>query len=131
MWGKPFVENLEKEFKTDQLRDKHVFHDVNLRVNDPDEFRVTGIEYLRTLGYVVDVNEMSDFEESEEFSKFFRGGRLKPLRNVIKARKLSFLGSRFPHTWRLLSLVGFVAMIGYFLPYEELNKDLLFYLLIL
>ncbi|MBD3312679.1 hypothetical protein GF352_04475 [archaeon] len=126
-WGKSFVHNLEKEFRTEQMRDKRVFHDVNLRVNEPAELRVTCLEYLRSLGYVVDINEMSEFEESNEFNKFFRGGRLKPLKSIVKARKSSYLGSRFPHAWRLLFIVGLVAVIGYFLPFEELNKDLLFY----
>jgi len=128
MWGKPYVTNVEKEFKTERMRDKHVFHDANLRVNDPDEFRVTSIEYLRSLGYIVDLNEMTEFEQDGEFTKFFRGGRLKPLKNVIKARKSSFLGSRFPVMWRLLFLVGVISLIGYFLPYDELNRDLLFYI---
>jgi len=127
MWGKPYVTNVEREFKTDKMRDRHVFHDVNLRVNDPEDFRVTSVEYLRSLGYIVDVNEMTEFEQDDEFSKFFRGGRLKPLKNVIKARHSSYLGSRFPTVWKLLLLVGITSLISYFLPFEELNKDFLFY----
>ena len=121
MWGKPFLHDLEKEFKTSKMRDRHVFHDLNLRVNDPDEFRATSLEYLRGLGYSVGVNEMTDFEEGE-FSNFFRGGRLKPLKSVLKASKITKLGSRFPFIWKLLVLVGIVSFSSFLLPYEELNK---------
>ncbi len=127
MWGKPFIVRVENEFKTSNMRDKHVFHDINLRVSDPEEFRVTVVDYLRSLDYIVDVNEMIEFDDDGDFAKFFRGGRLKPLKNIVKARKVSVLGSRFPVIWRLLFLVGVVSFIGLFLPFEQLNDDLLFY----
>lgn len=130
MWGKPFVTNIESEFKTDRLRNQRVFHDINLRVNDPDEFRVTIIDYLRSLDYNVDVNEMTEFEENDEFAKFFRAGRLKPIKSIIKARKYRNTGSRFPIIWKLLFIIGIISLVGYLMPYEQLNKDLLFYILI-
>ncbi|HLE05812.1 MAG TPA: hypothetical protein VI790_00510 [Candidatus Nanoarchaeia archaeon] len=128
MWGKTFITHLEGEFKTDKLRDKHVFHDASLRVNDPEEFRLTCVDYLRGLDFIVDANEMTEFEGDDEFSKFFRSGRLKPLKNIIKARRRTNIGSRYPLIWRLLLLTGIISLIGYFMPYEELNKDLLFYI---
>jgi len=129
MWGKPFVTHLEDEFRTDKLRDKHVFHDVNLRINDPEEFRMTCVEHLRSLDFIVDVNEMTEFEEGGDFDKFFRAGRLKPLKNIIKARRVKSTGSRFPVMWRLLLLIGVISLISYLLPYDQLNKDFLFYVM--
>lgn len=128
MWGKPFISQIENEFKTDKLRNKHVFHDANLRVNDPEEFRVSSVDYLRGLDFIVDANEMTEFEGDDEFEKFFRGGRLKPLKNIIKARRRTNVGSRYPLIWRLLLTAAIISLIGYFMPYEELNKDLLFYI---
>ncbi len=127
MWGKPYISNVENEFKTSRMRDKHVFHDISLRVDDPEEFRVTAVNYLRSLGFIIDLNEMTEFEEGDEFVKFFRGGRLKPLKNIIKARRSTVVGSRFPVLWKSLFIVGLASLIAYFLPYKELNKELLFY----
>ncbi|MFA5406845.1 MAG: hypothetical protein WC307_05830 [Candidatus Nanoarchaeia archaeon] len=127
MWGKPFVSHVENEFKTDKMRNNHVFHDVNLRVNNPEEFRLTCIDYLRSLDFIVDVNEMTEFEEGTDFEHFFRAGRLKPLKNVIKARRLNNVGSRFPFAWKLLFLTGMISIISYLMPFEQLNKELLFY----
>ncbi len=125
-WRRPYVEDLEKEFKTDKLRDKRVFHDLNIRVQDPEEFRRRCVETLTDNGYRISLNEMTEFE-STEFKNFFRGGRLKPIKSIIKGVKSKSIGAKYPAIWKILLTVFVIALIGYFLPYEELNKDLLFW----
>jgi len=126
MWGKPLVEEVEKEFKTNELKNKRVFHDLNIRVNDPEELRMSIIETLTSMNYDVSLNELTEFEDVE-FDKFFKAGRLKPVKVIIKSVKRERKGSRFPVLWKALILLGVLALVGYFLPVSELNKELLFY----
>lgn len=129
MWGRPLVEGVEKEFKTDSLRNKRVFHDLNMRVNDPEELRMTIVETLSSMDYDVSLNELTEFDDVE-FDKFFRAGRLKPVKVLVKSVKRERKGSRFPLIWKTLVIIGIVSLIAYFTPINELNKQLLFYLTI-
>ena len=61
-WRKPFIDSIEEEFKTSKLRNARIFHDINIRVADPDELRANIIEYLRGLGFYISVNEMTEFK---------------------------------------------------------------------
>jgi len=130
MWGRPYIEELEKEFKTQNLRNKHILHDLNIRVSDPEEFRRRCVNTLADNGYKVELNEMVEFEDPE-FKTFFRGGRLKPIKNIIKGVKEQSIGARYPLLWKALILLGLVCLTTYFLPFEELNKSLLFNLTII
>ncbi len=126
-WKKTFVDSVEEEFKTSKLRNKRIFHDVNLRVADPDELRANIVDYLRGLDFYIILNEMTEFEESDEFAKFFRGGRLKPIKSIIKASKQTMLGTRHPKLVAFFFLAGLISTIFYLLPYQQLNKITLFY----
>ncbi len=128
MWGKKFVDSIEDEFTTSKLRSKHLFHDINLRINDPDEFKQTTINYLRSLDFNINVSELTEFDEDKELSKFFKAGRLKPIRSIIKAGRQTITGSKYPVIWKLLVLTAIISIIGLMLPYQQLNKELLFYI---
>ncbi len=131
MWGRTYIEDLEREFKTDKMRDKRVFHDLNIRVQDPEELRRHSIEILSDNGYHVSLNEMTEFEDNTEFEGLFRGGRLKPLKTIIKGVKTNPLGPRYPLIWKVMIIIGIISVIGVFLPYPELNHDLLFWVSII
>jgi hypothetical protein len=102
---KPVVDKYEKEFKTDRLRDKHLFYDLNIRVGDPEELRTTAVELLADSDYTIRLNEMTKFED-KEFDKMFMGGRLKPLKSIIKAGKNVKKGPKFPLLWKIFVLLG-------------------------
>jgi len=111
---KPVVDKYEKEFKTDRLRDKHLFYDLNIRIGDPEELRTTAVELLSDSDYTIRLNEMTKFED-REFEKMFMGGRLKPLKSIIKAGKNIKRGPKFPFIWKLFVLLGLAFLVWYIL----------------
>lgn len=121
---KPIVEKYEEEFKTDKLRDKRIFYDLNIRVGDPEEFRVYANELLEDLDYKVNINKMVKFEDVE-FEDFFQGGRLKPLKCIIRARKEIKKGPKYPLLWKLFAVSGLAFLLLYFIPKEFLPSGVL------
>lgn len=109
------VDKYEKEFETDKLRDKHIFYDLNVRVGDPEELRSTCVELLEDSDFTVSLNEMTKFED-KEFEKMFWGGRLKPLKSVIKANKDIKKGVKYPLLWKVLLMVGIASLVIFFFP---------------
>lgn len=121
MFGKKTIEKYEDEFSVDNMRDKHLFYDLNIRVGDPEEVRLRTAELVGDMDYSILLNEYTKFEDVE-FENIFRGGRLKPIKNVVKALKKVELGTRFSFLWKLFALIGLVMILIYFWPQPGINK---------
>lgn len=98
--GKTVIEKYEDEFKTDRMRNKHIFYDLNVRTGDPEETRAYSAELFKDLDYSTVLNEMTKFEDAE-FEGIFRGGRLKPLKSIMKGVKEFNKGVKYPLVWKL------------------------------
>ncbi len=104
------IKNYEKEFVTDKLESHHVFYDLYIKSNDPQELRNEVSEDMTDMNYKILLNEMSKFEDSE-LEETFRGGNVKPMRVVIKAAKDNVKGSRFPILWKASFILAVVLLI--------------------
>ncbi len=124
-WFKPKVEAYEDEFKTKKLRKRRIFYEIYTRVNDPEEVRVFANQLLDDLDYRTLLNELTKVEDEEEI---FKGGRLKPLRGLIKSYKKITLGIKYPNLVKFLILVGIVSFLlwvaGVFNLIQGLNLQL-------
>ncbi len=109
------VEKYEREFETKKMRDRRLFYDLNIRVGDPEELRSDVNELLQDMDYDVVLNELTKFEDAE-MDKMFMGGRLKPLKAVIKAKKIVRKGPKFPLIWKTFFILGLVSIVISLLP---------------
>jgi len=133
MFFKSRVEKLEDEFKTDKLKNKYMFYDLNIRAADPEEVRTFSSEVLQELGFYPILNKFTKFEDVE-LEGIFTGGRLKPVKSVIKGVKKVKRGPKYGLLWKLLSLIGIGLLIYYLIPgnvpnYQVLYLSILFLLL--
>lgn len=110
------VEKYEEEFKTQTMRNRKLFYDLFARVGDPEELRAHCSQILDTLEFKSPLNELTKFEESTELEGMFLGGRLKPVKGIIKAIKEVKRGSRFPKLWKILLLLGLISIILFISP---------------
>lgn len=108
---KLLVEKYEDEFKTSNMRNRKLFYDLFARVGDPEELKTYSSQILDTLEYKAPLIELTKFEESTELEGVFLGGRLKPIKGIIKAIKEVKRGSRFPRLWKTLAFIGIVLLI--------------------
>ncbi len=107
------VERYEKQFKASELRNKRMFYDLYARVDDPEELRSFIVETLKDMDWKVTLNELSRFEELE-LEGIFRGGRLKPVKALIKAYNQVVKGSKYPILWKLFTIGGLLSILIYF-----------------
>lgn len=103
---KPPVEKYEEEFRPEEMKKRIVYYDVSFRVGDPERVRAFLSRLFEEFDYKVIVNKLTKFEELEE--EIFLGGRLKPVRGVIKGRKKLDLGMKYPGR---VILAGFFAVL--------------------
>ncbi len=107
------VEKYENQFKVKDMKNKHIFHDIYTRVGDPEELRGFIVELLQDSDWKTSINELTKFED-EEMEPIFRGGRLKPIRSIIKAFKQIKKGPKYPWVWKLFFLIG-AGFLGLYL----------------
>ncbi len=111
-WKKKLlVEKYEDEFKTSNMRNRKLFYDLFARVGDPEELKTYSSQILDALDYKAPLIELTKFEESTELEGVFLGGRLKPIKGIIKAIKEIKRGSRFPILWKTLAIIGIILLI--------------------
>ena len=103
------IKNYEKEFETDVLEKRHVFYDIYIKSNDPQELRNQMSESLSDFDYKILLNEMSKFEDNE-LEETFRGGNAKPIRVLIKSAKDNKKGSKYPLLWKTCLILGIIAL---------------------
>ncbi len=104
--GKPKVEKYEEEFKPEEMKKRSVYYDISFRVGDPERVRTFLARLFEELDYKIIINKLTKFEELEE--EIFVGGRLKPVRGVIKGVKKVDLGIKYPGR---VILSGFFAVL--------------------
>ncbi len=111
---KTITEKMEKNFETKKMENHEVFHELNIRGQDPELLRTQVLELLEAMDYDITINKFSRFEDSE-FENIFQAGRLKPLRAVLHAQKKVQTGSRFPFIWKPLLALSILFFISYFI----------------
>ncbi len=115
---KPIVERYEEEFKPENMKKRRVYYDVALRVKDPEETRVYAARLLENEGYGISINKLSKFEELEE--DIFTGGRLKPIKGVMRGDKYVDFGMKYPLLFGLLLAISLASLIySYFHNWER------------
>ncbi|MCL5009426.1 MAG: hypothetical protein M1433_00360 [Candidatus Parvarchaeota archaeon] len=112
------IKNYEKEFDTDKLESHHVFYDLYIKSNDPQELRNGVSESMTDMDYKILLNEMSKFDDSE-LEETFRGGNSKPIRVVIKSLKDNVKGSRFPILWKVCAVLAVLLLVASFALYSN------------
>ncbi|MDD4353887.1 MAG: hypothetical protein PHN56_05520 [Candidatus Nanoarchaeia archaeon] len=112
------VDKIEKNFETKKMENHEVFHELNIRGQDPELLRTQVLELLESMDYDITINKFAKFEDSE-FENIFQAGRLKPLRAVLHAQKKVQTGSKYPWLWKLIGIMGLVFIALYFLPNES------------
>jgi hypothetical protein len=119
---KTVIEKYEEEFKTEHMRNKHIFYDLNVRAGDPEELRSFSAELLSDLGFTTILNEMTKFEDVE-FEGIFRGGRLKPTKIIIKSLKELDKGPKFPFAWKFFLTIGIISLLLYLVPWQWIQQS--------
>ncbi len=103
------IKKYEKEFNVDLLEKKHVFYDLYIKSDDPQELRNEISESLSDMDYKILLNELAKYEGSE-LEETFRGGNAKPIRALIKAAKDNKKGSKYPVLWKSFLVLGIVFL---------------------
>ncbi len=111
------IRNYEKEFVTDTLESHHVFYDLYIKSDDPQELRNEVSESMTDLDYKILLNEMSKFEDSE-LEETFRGGNAKPMRVLVKAAKDNVKGSKYPVLWKSCLILGIIFLVALVVSYS-------------
>lgn len=118
--NKTNVEKIEKNFETKKMENHEVFHELNIRGQDPELLRTQVLELLEAMDYDITINKFAKFEDSE-FENIFQAGRLKPLRAVLHAQKKVQTGSKYPWLWKLIGLIGLISLTTFILPNESIS----------
>ena len=118
------LEKYEKQFRISEMRNKHLFYDLYAKVGDPEELRGYIVQLLKDMDWKVTLNELAKFEELE-LEGIFRGGRLKPVKALIKAYNWVTKGPKYPILWKGFAIAGIISLIGYFasITYKYLNLN--------
>lgn len=127
--SKTVVERYEEEFKIEEMRRRHIFYDMYVRVGDPEELGSYAAELLQDMDFKSVINEMTKYEEMD-VEGVFTGGRLKPVRRILKSMKLLKKGPKYPIVWKIFSLIGIVLFAYYvwqMLTTQLQQTNLLFY----
>lgn len=112
------IRNYEKEFVTDTLEAHHVFYDLYIKSDDPQELRNEVSESMTDLDYKILLNEMSKFED-QELEETFRGGNAKPMRVLMKSAKDNLKGSKYPILWKSCLVLGIVLLVVLLVSYSS------------
>ncbi len=118
----PAVAKTENEFKTYNMRNKNIFYDINIRGDDPEEVRSFVAELMGDMNYDPSVNELVEFEDAE-LDSVLRGGRLKPIKALIKGKKSVVRGSKYSLFWKFFAFLGLASALLYFAE-SSLNLEL-------
>ena len=110
---KTLLGKLEEQFKVKEMQNKRLFYDLFARVGDPEELRGTIMELMQDLGWKTSVSELTKWEEPDT-EGIFRGGRLKPVRYILKSHNTVDKGPRFPLIWKLFAVIGVIFLAFYF-----------------
>jgi hypothetical protein len=113
--NKTNAEKIEKNFETKKMENHEVFHELNIRGQDPELLRTQVLEFLEAMDYDITINKFAKFEDSE-FENIFQSGRLKPLRAILHAQKRVQTGSKYPWLWKLAGIAGLISLIVFFMP---------------
>ncbi len=108
------IEKIEKEFKTERMRDQYIFYDLNVRTGDPEELRSFTAEIMQEEGFNPVINELIKFED-EEMEDILRGGRLKPIKNILKGKKEFVAGEKYKFMWKFFAFLGVISLLLYFI----------------
>jgi GH24 family phage-related lysozyme (muramidase) len=111
------IRNYEKEFVTDTLESHHVFYDLYVKSDDPQELRNEVSESMTDLDYKILLNEMSKFEDTE-LEETFRGGNAKPIRVLVKSAKDNVKGSKYPLLWKACLVLAIVLLVTILASYS-------------
>jgi hypothetical protein len=124
------VEVYEEEFKTERMKDRHLFYDLYIKAGDPEEVRAFSAELVETLDFRPVLNILTKFEDVE-FEEIFKGGRLKPVKCILRATKELRKGPRYPLAWKGFALLCVISLFLYLFPTAlvgvEFNRELLIY----
>ncbi len=112
------IKNYEKEFATDTMEGRHVFYDLYIKSDDPQELRNEISESMTDLDYRILLNEMSKFEDTE-LEETFRGGNAKPMRVLVKSAKDNVKGSRYPIAWKACLILGIIFLAVLLVNYSN------------
>lgn len=107
---KSTVEEYEEEFKANKLKQKHIFYDLYLTTGDPEEMRAFASELMDDADYNININKLTNFDDME-VEGIFKGGKLKPLRGVIKGTKSYEKGVKHPLLWKVLVALGVLSFL--------------------
>jgi hypothetical protein len=106
------LERYEKQFKVKEMQNKRLFYDLYARVEDPEELRGYAHELMQDMGWKTSVSELTKWEEPDT-EGVFRGGRLKPIKHILKSHKQFIKGPKFPWLWKLFFAVGCIFLAFY------------------
>lgn len=124
------IDKRERQFKTNRMRDRDVFYDINVRGGDPEEVRTFISELMHEAGFVPDINELVQFEDNE-LEKVLRGGRLKPIKSLIRGKKTVTSGTKYGLLWKFLAFLGTLSLLIYFadglINYQLTNQNMFVY----
>ena len=109
---KTIVEKYEDQFKVKEMHNKHMFYDLYARVGDPEELRKTVLELLQDTDWKTSINEMMKFEDTDT-EGIFRGGKLKPIKSIVKAFKEVRKGAKFPVIWKSFFFIGVGLLLAF------------------
>ena len=104
------VEKLEEEFKTEKMRNRNVFFDLNIRATDPEELRARSTQFITDVGFQPILSELTEFKDVE-FENIFKAGRLKPVKFITKAVREEQKGSRYPLLYKLFAMLGLGCLL--------------------
>jgi len=119
-FSKSTVEKFEQDFRTKNMENRDVYHELNIRGSDPELLRTQVLELVEDMGYDIIINKFTKFEDSE-FDNIFKAGRLKPLRAVLNAERSVETGSMFPSLWKIVGFMGLFIALIYFTPQSFLD----------
>jgi len=95
------------------MRNQYIFYDLNVRAGDPEELRSFTAEIMQEVGFNPVLNELIKFEDAE-MEDVLRGGRLKPVKNIVKGRKEFVAGEKYKFMWKFFAFIGFFSLLLYF-----------------
>jgi hypothetical protein len=109
---KTIVSKYEDQFKVRDMRNKHLFYDLYARTGDPEEVRSYVQELMQTMDWKTSVNELTKWDEPDT-EGIYRGGRLKPIRTILKSHKQLVKGPKFPWIWKTFFILGLATIVFY------------------
>lgn len=117
---KTIVKKYEDQFQVKEMQNKHLFYDLFARVGDPEELRSYIHRLMQDMDWKTSINELTKWEEKDT-EGIYRGGRLKPIRTILKSHKEIVKGPKWPLVWKILLAVG-IGFLGFYL-YTVFNVE--------